>query len=118
MTPTISPAQVARHLERLENVSPVMAKADLNRIETPWREHVGRAIARTFALAGVSQKEAAALLNRDQAQVARWVSGAERPAIDLIFSVPQLRGPFVIGLAELAGEGVEITTAITLRRIA
>jgi hypothetical protein len=117
MSPILPDAERLGHLAKLEAVRPEMTKA-LNKIEVPWRARVGRAIARTFALAGLSHKEAAALLDRDQAQISRWVSGEERPAIDLIFSVPRLRAPLVIGLAELASDGVEITTAITIKRTA
>lgn len=94
-----------------------MAKADLKNVE-PWRVQVGRALARAFALAGVSQKEGAALLKRDQAQVARWVSGVERVQTDAVMAVEVLRRPLILALAELVGEGIEIVTEIRLRRSA
>lgn len=105
----------ARHRERLETVRPRMAKA-LNNVE--MRAQIGRAIQRCFALAGLSQKEAAALMERDTAQVARWISGDERPQVDVLFSVPQLREAFVLALAEIAGEGIEVQTVVTIRRSA
>lgn len=114
MGSTVAPSPSPRHLDRLETVRPRMAKA-LNKIETPWRESVGQAIQRCFSLAGLTQKEAAALLERDQAQVARWISGDERPQVDAIFAVEALRGPLVIALAELAG-CVDVETTITVRR--
>lgn len=89
-----------------------MAKA-LKKVELPWRERVGRALQRAFALAGLSQKEVSGLLShRDQAQVNRWIAGTERPQFDALFAVPELRQPLVIALAELAGEGVEVITEI------
>jgi len=94
-----------------------MAKA-LKKVEAPWREQIGRAISRCCALAGVSQKEAAALLDRDQAQIARWIAGTERPQMDAVFAVPVLRVALVLALAELAGDGVDVQTVITVRRIA
>jgi hypothetical protein len=100
--------------QRLDAVRPVMAKA-LLKVEESWREQVGHAIARTFALAGVSQKEAAALLERDPAQIARWVASSERPALDLLFSVRLFRGPLVIALSELAGESAEVVTEIRVK---
>lgn len=115
MTEKATEAARARHLSRLENLPVVMAKADLNKGETPWREQVGHAIARTFALAGVSQKEAAALLERDPAQIARWIASSERPAIDLIFSVRLFRGPLVIALSEMAGECADVVTEIRVK---
>jgi hypothetical protein len=93
------------------------AKADLNFVEPSWRLQVGRAIARTFALAGVSQKEGAALLDRDPGQVARWISGVERPSFDVIFGVARLRGPLVIALAELSSD-IDIVTQLSIRRVA
>lgn len=107
------------HRNRLDGVRPVMAKA-VNKIETrqivEWKEAVGRAVQRCFLLAGVSQKEAAALLSRDTAQIARWVAGTERPQFDAIFGVDAFRSPLVIALAELAGEGIEVITEIRVRR--
>lgn len=117
MTPTLPNPLGARHLERLEIGRPVMAKADLKNLE-PWKVALGRAIQRTFALAGVSQKEAAALIARDQAQIARWIAGSERPQMDAIFAVDALRQSFVVALAELAGQGVEIETVVRIRRSA
>lgn len=91
-----------------------MAKADLKNRESA--QLIGRVVQRCFALAGISQKEAAALVNRDPAQVARWISGAERPQMDALLAVESLRQPLVIALAELAGSGVEVTTHIAIRR--
>lgn len=118
MTPTMSDTARTALLERLEHATPVQAKANLKNLEQPWRERIGRAIQRALAIAGVTQKEAAGLLDRDQAQVARWIAGAERPQMDTLFAVEMLRQPLIVALAELAGAGVEVTTAITMRRIA
>lgn len=103
------------HLSRLESCEPSMAKADLKNIETA-AQLIGKAVSRCFALAGVSQKEAAALVGRDPAQVARWISGAERPQMDALFAVEALRQPLVVALAELAG--ADVTTHIAIRRSA
>lgn len=94
-----------------------MAKA-LNKNETAWRAQIGQAVQRCFALAGVTQKEAAALLERDAAQIARWISAVERAQIDAIFAVERLRQPLVQAFAELAGDGVEVETTIRIRRSA
>lgn len=117
MCPTVPDPASARHLQRLENVSVVMAKAELKNLET-GRAQIGRAVLRCFALAGVTQKEGAALLNRDAGQVQRWIVGSERPQFDVIFGVVKLRQCFVVALAEMAGEGVEVKTTIEIRRIA
>ena len=94
-------------------------KADLRKAdENVWRLAVGRAIQRAVSLRGWSLKEFSAAVNRDERQCSRWLSGSERPQFDVMLSVDSLRQPIVIALAELGGDGVEITTAITIRRIA
>jgi len=93
-----------------------MAKALKTLENAPWREQIGHALQRAFALAGRSQKEIAGLLDRDQAQIARWIAGTERPQIDAIFGVEELRPPMIVALAELAGDSVEVVTEIRVRR--
>lgn len=112
---TVAVSAPHRHLDRLEGLRPRMAKALKNLEDRPWREQIGRAIERAISIAGLSQKEAAALLDRDQAQVARWVSSTERPQLDAIFAVPVLRGPIVIALAELS-QDIDVVTQITVTR--
>jgi hypothetical protein len=63
-------------------------------------------------------KEFAAAVQRDERQVARWFTGVEHPQLAAIFAVPILRPLLVIALAELAGEGIEVTTHIRIVRIA
>ena len=116
MSASVAELAESGHLSRLESPRKVMAKADLKKVED-WRGSIGKAVARAFSLANVSQKEAAALLGRDQGQVARWISGAERAQLDTLFACEALRQSLVIALAELA-EGVTIETTVTIRRIA
>ena len=116
MATTLPSPRSARHLSRLETVQPQMAKAVLNEIEV-WKKALGSVVARTFELAGLTQKEGAALVDRDVAQVARWISGAERPQFDALFAVDRLRHHVVVALAELAGHGVEDKTTIEIRRV-
>lgn len=105
-----------RHLLTTEIRHSRMAKADLRKPEmADWREQIGRAIERARTLACCTLKEFAALIGRDERQIARWIAGTERPQMDAIFGVPQLRGPLVIALAELAEE-VRVETTITIRR--
>jgi hypothetical protein len=93
-----------------------MAKADLRKAENDaWREQIGRAIERSRLLRGWSLKELAVAVDRDERQVARWIVGSERPQLDALFAVESLRQPLVVALAEMAGEGIEITTHITVR---
>lgn len=119
MPSTVAVTPAPRHLERLEMARPSQAKADLKNLEvaSEWRQKVGAAVARTFQLAGLTMKEAAVLLDRDQGQVSRWVSGAERPQLDALFAVEQLREPLVIALASLT-QTIDVTTTISIRRSA
>lgn len=113
---TLPNSAATRHLERLEDVSPTMAKAELKKLEGAWKEDLGRAIQRAFALAGLSQKEAAALLGRDVAQVSRWIAATEPPQFAAIFAVACLRYALVVALAELAGPDVIVETVVRVQR--
>ena len=100
-----------------------MAKANLRKTAitaktTAGRLAIGRAIQRAMTLCGWSLKEFAAAVGRDPRQCARWMDGTERPQLDIVFAVPALHQPVIQAFAELAGAGVEVTTQITLRRIA
>jgi hypothetical protein len=96
-----------------------MAKADLRNAEMGrWPERVGGAIARVQHRSGLSLKEFAAVVARDERQVARWFAGTEHPQLAAIFAVAALRELLIVALAELAGESVEITTEIRIRRSA
>lgn len=105
------------HRNSLEDVAPVMAKADLKKLEAAdFRADIGKAIQRALSLAGWSQKEAAGHIGRDAAQIARWIAGTERPQFDAaLFAVEALRWPLVQALAAL-DEKNEIVT--TIRRTA
>lgn len=87
-------------------------KADIARIveEIDWPVQLGRAIQRAVSLLGWSQKEAAARVNVDEREFAKWLSGERRPQFDKLFAVPELQRPLVIALASLA-RGV-VTTRI------
>lgn len=113
MASTVPAHAPTEQRERFETVRPRMAKA-LTKSE--MRTRVGKAVARCFQLADVNQSEAADLIERDRAQVARWTSGDERPQFDAILAVERLRPCLVIALAELVG--VECETVIRVKRIA
>ncbi len=49
---------------------------------------------------------------RDAAQVQRWIQGDERPQIEVVFAVPDLRRLLVIALAKLALCEIETTVRI------
>lgn len=101
------------------DVRPRMAKASLRKADVAdWREQIGRAIGRARILSGLSLKEFADAIGRDERQVARWIGGGERPQFDAIFAVVQLRGCLVIALAQLADADITVDTIITIRRSA
>jgi hypothetical protein len=102
------------HRNSLDAVRPAMAKADLNDVEVGFKSLIGRAIQRAISLAGWTQKEAAGHLGRDTAQLARWISGAERPQFDVLFACAPLRWPLIQCLSQL-DEQNEVVTTITRR---
>lgn len=95
-----------------------MLKADVRNPDIDWVSVIGQAIQRAVKDAGLSNKEAAALAGVDDAEFGKWLSGGRRPQFDRLFSVASLRQPLVIAIAQLAGEGVEVTTHIQIRRSA
>jgi transcriptional regulator with XRE-family HTH domain len=96
-----------------------MVKAHLRNAEMEhWQAQIGEAIERVQKRSGLSLKEFADKVKRNERQVARWFKGQEHPQLAAIIAVPTLRQLLVIALAEVVGESVEITTAITIRRIA
>jgi transcriptional regulator with XRE-family HTH domain len=96
-----------------------MAKSTLRKAEneTSWLV-IGQAIDRARTACQLSVKEFASAVQRDERQVARWFNGSERPQVDAVYAVECFRQPLIVALAERAGVGVEVTTAITMRRIA
>lgn len=83
-----------------------------------WRVAVGQAIDAARQLARLSLKEFAGVIGRNERQVARWISGAERPQFDALFAVEALRKPLVIAFAQLAGQAVEVETVVRVKRTA
>ena len=65
------------HPQRLEDVRPTMAKADLKKLEQLQREAHGRVLARALQIAGLTQKEAAAALGTDESTLSRWIAAKE-----------------------------------------
>ena len=95
-----------------------MAKAELRIPEMrDFRAEIGRAIDRARLSLTWNLDEFAAAVGRDTRQLARWMSGTERPQFDALFSVEALRGPLVIELARLS-EQIEVVTEIRVRRSA
>lgn len=114
MGATLPNADALSHRERLEQLRPPMAKAVMKtEIAGNPRELVGTALGRAIAIVGLSIKEAAALMNRDAAQVSRWIAGAERVQVDAVYGT-KLHGPFAIEQARDAGDCI-VETTVTYR---
>lgn len=110
---------VERTPRRLPETARTTAKADLRKAESErLRSVIGRAIDRARQLRGWSLKELAGAVDRDERQVSRWISGEERPQFDALIAVESFRQPLIVAFAEIAGEGVTISTTIEIRRTA
>ena len=106
-----------RHRISLEDVPLRQVKAQLKEIEKrDFRAEIGHAVQRALSVAGRTQKEAAGMIGVDVAQVARWIAGTERPQMDRLFAIEELRQPLIVALAELA-ENVEVVTEIRFRKV-
>lgn len=105
---------VARTLPTVISADRRQAKADLRKAE--WRA-IGQAFERTRLLCGLSLKEFADALGRDDRQVARWIAALEPPQVPAVFAVARFQQAFVIALAEQV-DGLEVVTEIRTRRSA
>jgi transcriptional regulator with XRE-family HTH domain len=94
------------------------AKADLRKAEkdTLWVE-LGKCMVFVCYDAGISLKEFAAKLGKDERQIARQMEGQERPQIETVFAVPEYRARLVEALARITPECV-VSTEIKVRRTA
>jgi len=111
-------AQLGARHPVLPEMGPLrMAKVDLGKTEMDGRALIGRAIERTRELSGLSLKEFAAAMGKDERQVGKWMPGIERPQLDAIWAVPRFRGLLIQALAELAGD-IKVTTLLEIQRIA
>lgn len=116
MSSTVFAPAVPAPLTSLENLHPRPAKAVLTSHED-GRRKAGAALARAIAIAGLSIKESAGLLDVDPAQLSRWIAGTGAIQLARILNCAHLHGPFVIALAS-AADGVSVDTVITVRRTA
>lgn len=95
-----------------------MAKADIRKADTDaYYASLGGCIADVMRASGLTLKEFAAEVGKDERQVKRQMDGAERPQLEAVFAVERFRAPLVIALAKLA-TGVEVDTVIRVRRTA
>jgi hypothetical protein len=99
----------------LPEMRPVMAKADVRKPEneTDRREKVGKAFAQAcepWSLGELSQ-----MLKRDERQIARWKSGAERVQLDAVLGDERLWARFVVAQAQMKPSVVEVETVLRVR---
>lgn len=123
MSRTLSSTDSTAH-RVIPETRPVMAKADLKKIEmSNLRPEIGAAIRSARKSLDWTLKELAAWIEDatgkrpDDAQLQRWEAGSERPQFDVLFAVVAMRGPLVIALAALAAD-IRIETVIRVQRIA
>lgn len=94
------------------------AKADIRKADTDrYYAALGGCMAEVMGVYGLTLKEFAAELKKDERQLQRQMDGKERPQLEVVFSVDRFRAPLVIALAKLAA-GVEVVTEIRVRRTA
>ena len=92
-------------------IRPSMAKADLPPGENvDFLKELGRCLNSARLELDWDHATLAGRLKRDEKQVGRWMRGEERTQVDVVFSVPELREPFVVALAKLAR--MKVTTTI------
>jgi hypothetical protein len=85
--------------------------ADVN----PHYAKLGACMAEVQRFLGLSLKEFAFCLKKNERQVARQMLGKERPQLEAVLAVDRFQGPLVIALARIA-QGVEVETVLHVRR--
>lgn len=94
------------------------AKAAIRKPDTErYYASLGRCIEEVRRVSGLTLKEFAAALGKDERQLARQIDGKDRPQLEIVFAVETYRGPLVIALAKLAAD-VDVVTEIRVRRSA
>lgn len=102
----------------LPDVPARMAKASVRKTDSDaYYAELGACCVEVMRALGLTLKEFAYELGKDERQVARWFDGSGRPQIEAVFAVERFRAPLVIALAQKAA-GVETVTTISFRRSA
>ena len=93
------------------DIRPKMAKASLGKGETrEFRAElllIGECLDEARRVVGWSVERLSQELEKDSKQVGRWMSGEERTQVDVIWTVPVLRQPFMVALAKRADCTIE-----------
>lgn len=102
----------------LSDVTGKMAKAAIRKADTDGLyQALGGAMCEVMRSMGLSLKEFACELGKDERQLHRQMEGTDRPQIEAVFAIDRFRGPMVIALARLAAD-VDVVTEIRVRRSA
>lgn len=97
---------------------PRMAKAEIRKTDQDtWRSDIGQAVRVMRMGRGLTLKEFAAQVERDERTCSRWETGEERPQLDAIFAVQAFRLPMVLALAKAAEEAGDAIVTETLIRV-
>lgn len=85
-----------------------VAKADRKPLAEEWQVLLGQAIECALRRARITKQDAAYRMGygTNQAPLSRWISGAETPQFAKLFSIPELRMPLCVELAELSGAAI------------
>lgn len=124
MGSSLADTAVTRHRQSLEVPAPKMAKANLQKLEADYRASVGECMARARKTLGWSLQELANEIGqttgeaRDLSQLGRWEKGKERLQTDVLMALPAFGPQFVIALAQLRSDQIEVVTEIRVRRTA
>ena len=111
--------------DRLAGLQPQMVRAQVRSEAKPDRKKladlrpvIGKLVERALELMGLSKQEAAYRLQySDAGTISRWCSATERPLFDKLFTMDGFDIAYVLAIAE-RNQQIEVTTAITIRRIA
>lgn len=102
----------------LSDVTGKMAKASIRKTDIDQLyAALGGAMGEVMRVLGLSLKEFASEVGKDERQLSRQMEGKDRPQIEAVFAVERFRGPMVIALARLSGD-VDVVTEIRVRRSA
>jgi hypothetical protein len=114
MGASVSETRPSRHRE-LPEKAVRMATADLRKAEndTDRREEIGRAF--ESASAPWTLNELSGMLHRDERQLARWRSGAERVQLDVVLGSEVLWPRMVVAMARLRPGAIEVETVLKVR---
>jgi hypothetical protein len=95
-----------------------MAKASVRKTDTAaFYAELGACIDEVRQQFGLTCKEFAVELGKNESYIRRQIEGSERPQLEMVFAVERFRPVLVIALAKRAA-GVDVVTEIRVRRSA